>query len=294
MLFEEAAGYYGRLEGISSRLEMINVLTEMLKKARKGEIRNIIYLTQGILAPPFSGIEIGIAEKLVEESISLATGNDKVKIEALFRKTGDLGLTAEQMAGSKRQGRMSGRKLEVNDVFEMLMKIATTSGAGSKDLKIRMLASLIGDGNPEEAKYVVRFAMGQLSLGVGDATVLEALSKMETGERKFKARARDRLQHLQRPGPGRRGPGQGRHEGHRGLQGRAVQADKARSGREAAHGGGHTREDARQVRGGEQVRRPEGAGAHRQEEREGGDILAEAGAAHRDVPGASQGRARRR
>lgn len=94
------------------------------------------------------------------------------------------------MAGSKRQGRMSGRKLEVNDVFEMLMKIATTSGAGSKDLKIRMLASLIGDGNPEEAKYVVRFAMGQLRLGVGDATVLEALSKMETGERKFKARER--------------------------------------------------------------------------------------------------------
>jgi DNA ligase-1 len=187
MLFEDVAGCYGRLEGISSRLEMIDVLTEMLKKARKNEIRNIIYLTQGILAPPFSGVEIGIAEKLVEEAIALATGNDKRKVEESFRKTGDLGLTAEQMAGSKKQGRMSGRKLDVNEVFGTLQKIAITSGAGSKDLKIRMLASLIGDGTPKEAKYVVRFAMGQLRLGVGDATVLEALSKMETGERKFKA-----------------------------------------------------------------------------------------------------------
>src|SRR5208337_3811673 len=112
MLFEEVAGYYGKLEGISSRLEMIDVLTEMLKKARKNEIRNIIYLTQGILAPPFSGIEIGVAEKIVEDSIALATGNSKDKIEALFRKTGDLGLTAEQMVGSKRQGRMSGKKFD--------------------------------------------------------------------------------------------------------------------------------------------------------------------------------------
>jgi DNA ligase-1 len=188
MLFEDVAGYYGRLEGISSRLEMIDVLTEMLKKAKKGEIKNIIYLTQGILAPPFAGVEIGIAEKLVEESIALATGNDKQKIEALFRKTGDLGLTAEQMVKTKKQGRMAGKKFEVNEVFSMLMKIATTSGAGSKDLKIRMLASLIGSGSPEEARYVVRFALGQLRLGVGDATVLEALSKMETGERKFKDR----------------------------------------------------------------------------------------------------------
>jgi DNA ligase 1 len=188
MLFEEVAGCYGRLEGISSRLEMIDVLTEMLKKARKNEIRNIIYMTQGVLAPPFMGVEMGVAEKLVEESIALATGNDRKKIEESFRKTGDLGLTAEQMAGSKKQGRMAGRKLEINEVFAMLQKIAVTSGSGSKDLKIRMLASLIGDGTPEEAKYVVRFAMGQLRLGVGDATVLEALSKMETGERKFKGR----------------------------------------------------------------------------------------------------------
>ncbi len=186
MLFEEVAKCYGRLERISSRLEMIDVLTEMLKKARKDEIRSIIYLTQGVLAPPFSGVKIGMAEKLAEEAIALSTGADKRRIEESFRKTGDLGLTAEQMVGAKKQGRMSGKKFEVNEVFGMLRKIATTGGEGSKDLKIRMLASLIGASTPEEAKYLVRFALGELRLGVGDATVLEALSKMETGDRKFK------------------------------------------------------------------------------------------------------------
>ncbi|VVB77500.1 DNA ligase [uncultured archaeon] len=92
------------------------------------------------------------------------------------------------MAGSTRLRRMSGKKFEVNDVFEMMLKIAATSGPGSKDVKVKALASLLAASTPREAKYVVRFALGQLRLGVGDATVLEALSKMATGERKFKDR----------------------------------------------------------------------------------------------------------
>jgi len=90
MLFEDTAMYYEKLEGISSRLGMIDILADMLGKAGKDEIKNLVYMTQGMLAPPFEGIEIGIAEKLAEESIAIATGSDKEEVSALFRKTGDL------------------------------------------------------------------------------------------------------------------------------------------------------------------------------------------------------------
>jgi DNA ligase-1 len=187
VLFEEVANYYSKLEGISSRLEMIDVLTEMFTKAKTSDIKNIIYMTIGSPAPSFQGVDLGVAEKLAEEAIATATGSEKQKIEASFRKTGDLGATAEQFVQNTRLRRMSREKFEINEVFETMLKIARTGGEGSKDAKIKMLANLLAASTPLEAKYIIRFALGQLRLGAGDATILEALSKAATGERKFKA-----------------------------------------------------------------------------------------------------------
>lgn len=188
MLFEEVAGYYSKLEGTSSRLEMIDLLTEMFKKAKKSEIKSIIYMTIGSPAPPFEGVDLGIAEKLAEEAIAVATGAEKKKVEAGFRKTGDLGTTAEQFISEGKLKRLSKEKFEVGDVLETMLKIARTGGEGSKDAKIKMLAHLLAASTPLEARYVVRFALGQLRLGAGDATILEALSKAATGDREFKSK----------------------------------------------------------------------------------------------------------
>jgi DNA ligase-1 len=186
MLFEEAAKYYRKLEETSSRLEMIDILTEMLSKAKKSEIKNLIYMTVGSPAPPFQGVDLGIAEKLAEEAIATATGAEKNRVESSFKKTGDLGLTAEQFISTSKLRRMSREKFEINEVFETMLRIAKTSGAGSKDAKIKMLANLLAASTPLEARYIVRFSLGQLRLGAGDATILEALSKAATGDRNFK------------------------------------------------------------------------------------------------------------
>ncbi|MDE1869204.1 MAG: ATP-dependent DNA ligase [Candidatus Micrarchaeota archaeon] len=186
MLFSELAEYYDKLESISSRLAMIDVLTEALKLVGKGEMQAAIYITQGTLAPAFEGIEFGMAEKLAEEAIAIATGYTKEQVDSSFKKTGDLGLTAQDMKGKSRLKSISSNRYTVLEVYNMMRKIATTSGAGSKDLKIKMLANMIAAANPVEAKYIVRYPLGQLRLGVGDSTIMEALSVMATGSREFK------------------------------------------------------------------------------------------------------------
>ncbi|MDE1828544.1 MAG: ATP-dependent DNA ligase [Candidatus Micrarchaeota archaeon] len=186
MQFDLVAEYYGKLDGISSRLEMIDVLTEMFKKVKKDEIRKLIYMTQGVLAPPFEGIEIGIAEKLVSEAIARASGYTKQEVFAAYKKSGDMGAAAEQIMSKGKLRRMSSNKYELGEVFDTLKKIATTSGEGSQDMKIKHMSELLAASNPLEARYITRFAMGTLRLGLGDATILEALSKAETGERKSK------------------------------------------------------------------------------------------------------------
>ncbi len=186
MLFSELAGYYEKLEAVSSRLAMVDILADLLNKAGKEEVSKVIYITQGVLAPPFEGVEFGMAEKLVEESIAMATGFTKAEVERTYRSKGDMGATAMELRSKSKLKRMSSHSYTVMEVYEHMLKMATTAGHGSKDIKIKMLANLIAAATPVEAKYLAKYPLDELRMGVGDATVLEALSKAATGDRKLK------------------------------------------------------------------------------------------------------------
>ncbi len=140
-----------------------------------------------MLAPPFEGVQIGIAEKFAEAAIAMASGYSKENVVTSFRKTGDLGLTAEEFIKKGRLRPLSRKRFDINYIFESMLKIAGTSGTGSQDAKIKILVELLASSSPLEAKYVIRFALGKLRLGAGDATILESLSKAYTGDRKSKA-----------------------------------------------------------------------------------------------------------
>lgn len=186
MMFRELAAYYEKLESISSRLSMIEVLTELFKGAHDNEIAHIVYMTQGVLAPPFEGIEFGLAERLAEESIAKATGFTKEDVNKAYKKSGDMGLAAEELKKHSKLRRMINSEFSVTEVYIHMRKIASASGAGSKEQKIKLLSELIAAATPSEAKYLVRYPLGQLRLGVGDATMLEALAAMATGDRAAK------------------------------------------------------------------------------------------------------------
>ncbi len=187
MIFRELVEYYEKLAGVSSRLKMIEILTELFSKTTDSEIAHVIYITQGILAPPSEGIEFGMAEKMAQEAIAIATGYTKEQAEDEYKKSGDLGTAAQILKEKSKLKEMVHAKQSVTDIYNTMRKIAETGGAGSKDLKIRLLASMVAAATPIEAKYIVRYPLGELRLGVGDATMLEALSATATGSREFKA-----------------------------------------------------------------------------------------------------------
>jgi DNA ligase-1 len=188
MLFRELSECYEKLESISSRLSMIEVLGALFKKLEPDEVKSAIYITQGVLAPPFEGVEFGMAEKMVEEAIAMSTGHTKEQVESAYRKYGDMGRAAFEMKGASRQSGISARHHTINEVYAAMLKIASTSGHGSKDLKIKGLASMLSTATPLEAKYLAKYPFDELRLGVGDSTVLEALSVMAADHRKLKAK----------------------------------------------------------------------------------------------------------
>ena len=186
MLFKELSLYYEKLENVSSRLSMIDLLSEMFSHSSSSEIKELVYITQGVISPPFEGKEIGMAEKLAIASLSLSTGIDEKTIEKTFSKSGDLGFVAEQLINSSKLKSLNGKKFTVSEFFSTMVKISNTSGIGSKDGKIKLLSGILSNSSSIEARYTIRFALGKLRLGLGDATILEALSKSYTGERTSK------------------------------------------------------------------------------------------------------------
>ncbi|MGI0100186.1 MAG: ATP-dependent DNA ligase [Candidatus Micrarchaeaceae archaeon] len=186
MLFKELALCYDSLEEVSSRLKMVDILSKLFRRLGPEEIAASVYITQGILLPPFEGLEMGVADKLVEEAASITTGYTKEQVDKEYKRTGDLGIAVQNLKRATKLKSMRERHYKILEVYEGMLRIARTSGEGSKDKKINMLADMIGAATPEEAKYIVRYPLGQLRMGVGDSTIIEALSAAITGDRKFK------------------------------------------------------------------------------------------------------------
>ncbi len=182
MRFQDLAAFFERLEATSKRLAMFDILADLFRHAAPDDIAPIIYMSQSRLLPAFHGLEIGMSDKLLTRALAEASQTALEEVLTHFKKSGDLGTTAEALLAGR-----TGEGLTVRQVYGELLTIARTNGEGSVDKKLCNLADLLAAASPQEAKYIARFVMGRLRLGVGDATVLEALALAKLGGREFKS-----------------------------------------------------------------------------------------------------------
>ena len=170
------ADAYEKIEATTKRLEMTDLLVDLLKNTPKEIIDKVVYLTQGKIYPDFVSREIGVAEKLAIKALARASGKRETEIEEDLKKTGDIGETAQNFITSKKQATFFHQPLTVEKVYETLDKMAKASGSGTVDLKTALLAGTLSDATPKEAKYIMRTVTGNLRLGIADMTVLDALA----------------------------------------------------------------------------------------------------------------------
>jgi len=173
--FAALARTFEELERTSSRLALIGLLTQLFRSIeRPEEIEQVCYLVQGRVAPFFVALEMGMAEKSVTRSIAMASHTTPERIAALYATLGDLGLVVGQV---KSETKSAPSVLSVDEVFKGLKAIAQTAGKGAVEQKIARLSDLLTPVDSVSAKYMVRILLGNLRLGIGDATVLDALAK---------------------------------------------------------------------------------------------------------------------
>src|SRR6476469_1276231 len=157
-------------------------MAELVTQTPAELLPTVCYLCQGQIAPEFAGIDLGLAEKMAIRALAAATGAETAQVAAYVRETGDLGQAAEQLLDEIAAGRPA--SLEVVTVVRTLRQIAAAEGQGSQGRKLELLAGLLGQATPLEARYLLRLVTGSLRLGIGTPTILDALAQVYTGSRK--------------------------------------------------------------------------------------------------------------
>ncbi|MCI4342353.1 MAG: ATP-dependent DNA ligase [Thermoplasmata archaeon] len=180
MRFAELTTVYNELEATTKRLEMRKILSGLVQRVARSELAEVLYLSQGLLRPEYERVELGVADSLARRALAGVTGTEEEKIRQLTLETGDLGLTAERLfAGRAPPAEVDSRT--VAEVYAQLRAIAESAGEGSQERKVQLLSSLLECANATEAKYLLRFVLGTLRLGVREMTLLDALADAYAG-----------------------------------------------------------------------------------------------------------------
>lgn len=181
LAFHQLTAYFAELDATRSRIRMMELLAELFTKTRPDEMDKTIYLLQGRVAPLYAPIEFGVGEQLTAEAVAEGTGAAVEDVHRRFGALGDYGAVAEELI-EREEG-----TLTVVQVFEHLTEIALTEGEGSVKRKIEKLADLVRHVGKQEVRYLLRIPLGRLRLGVGDPTVMDALSYARTGSKEHRA-----------------------------------------------------------------------------------------------------------
>jgi DNA ligase-1 len=203
MEFETLVTYYEKISATTKRLEILEILSQLFTFIRdnpdnldEGDLEKIIYLTQGTLYAEISEQpKIGLAEKSLLDLLSSYYGVDSQKVKSLMVKTGDLGETASNLAGSKKkQGQITAfmglqkETLFIKDIYDRLTELAAISGTKSMERKFDKVRWLLARCDKTSIKYLMRIINSSLRVGVSDATIMDALAVAFLNDKSYRNR----------------------------------------------------------------------------------------------------------
>lgn len=215
MLFKDFVVYLQKIENVSARLTITAILSSLFKDLMKDqqareELTLATYLMQGSLVPSYLSLEFQMSEKMLIKTLAFVEakikGFDQVHADNLFseisdtdqslfgdhsslenelfatyKKIGDIGELFEKVLIEAKSSTKLIKQLSIKEVHVLLSEIATTSGIGSQDKKIALLADLLQKLDPLSARYISRIILSKMRLGFSTMTLIDALSFVKNG-----------------------------------------------------------------------------------------------------------------
>lgn len=176
MLYRILAEVLQKLEQTPGYLEKNALIVELLKQTPLEEMERVVYLLLGRPWPAYVSKETGVGPQQLKKALSLASGHSLAEIERRMAKVGDLGEVAAELMKERKQVTLFSQPLTVERVFDKIKSLPELTGEGSMDRKIGVVAELLSDATPLEAKFVVRTVLGDLRVGIAEGRMRDAIA----------------------------------------------------------------------------------------------------------------------
>jgi DNA ligase-1 len=177
MLFREFSQICEKLEGISGRLEMIDLISRILPGLSDDELTVFVRFIMGRIFPDWSPQKLGIGTNLLFEGIAYVAGTRKEIVIGTINETGDPGKAVEILLAGKEQTSFFSEDLEIVTIYHEFEKIAGISGKNSQREKLLVVRKLLANASPLEGRYLTRIMLEDLRIGVGEGNIREAVAK---------------------------------------------------------------------------------------------------------------------
>lgn len=179
ILYEELVETYEKISSTTKRLEKEEIIANFLKSIKEKSPEttyDVTLLLQGKIFPPWSDKEMGVSTQLIIKALSKMLGENTKKIEDQLASVGDMGEITEDLVKNNKQVTFFKIPLTVKKVISNLRKTESIVGSNSQNKKLNLILELYTSASPLEAKYITRTITEKLRIGVGEGTLVDAIS----------------------------------------------------------------------------------------------------------------------
>ncbi|KAK7935875.1 DNA ligase I- ATP-dependent (dnl1) [Apiospora marii] len=169
------------INGTTSRIKIVDTLVNCLRvliEADPSSLLPAVWLATNSISPPYISLELGLGGSAISKALKQVCGLDNRSLKAIYDKYGDAGDVAFEAKKKQSFTLRRPKPLTIKSVYQSLVKIASSQGQGSAEVKQRIVDRLLQDARGgEESRYVVRTLCQHLRIGAVKTTMLIALSR---------------------------------------------------------------------------------------------------------------------
>ncbi len=130
--------------------------------------------------PKWSQKNLDVSWTTLTQVLQRVTEVDWNVFTEAFRSTGDIGNATKAVFEKnkpKKQTLLLQKQLTITEVCSMLEAIAETTGQRSREKKERLIATLLSQASPIEAKYLIKIIIGEMRTGLQEGLMEQAVAQ---------------------------------------------------------------------------------------------------------------------
>jgi DNA ligase-1 len=179
-LFKSLSELLEKVEATKKRLEIIGMTAEFLGRLDAKEVEPAVSMILGRAFPKWNGKNLEVNWATLSSILQRITGVYWNVFREAFASTGDIGAATKavfEKTKLKKQALLMEKTLTITEVRRLMGAIAGASGSGSREKKERLIATLLSQASPVEAKYLVKIFVGEMRTGLYEGLMEQAVAK---------------------------------------------------------------------------------------------------------------------